>query len=105
MSTIEDPPFVAETLAWCNEERAKQGKPALDQMPMGDRNEPLSCPCGEATGLHVDTTWFKRLPNKKRLELPGAVHDFVVEFDRGRLPQYDKDPHGDNDDDEGDWFE
>jgi len=84
-----EPGFVAETLAWCNELRAKDGKPPLARLPLGRRNRADSCPCGKATGWRVDedVTWRHGAPI---LDTPPAVRIFIGAFDSGRLPQYER---------------
>ncbi len=92
-----DPPFVAETLAWCNEKRAERDLLPLSSLPLGIQSDPKSCPCGKATGLYVDQDyytntreeWF-RDSHKLRKKLPFAVRDFVCAFDEGELPQYEE---------------
>lgn len=86
---------MAGTLDWCNEVRVEQGKKPLKRLPKGRRKDPLSCPCGKVTGLHVGRcnayevlhdghpAWHS--PRR----LPAAVRDFVYAFDKGRLPQYE----------------
>lgn len=92
-------PVIIGTLEWCNERRAEQGMEPLLDLPMGQKEEPLSCPCGEATGLYVDGSfyctaeearggWAKIAPEDKK-KLPFDVQNFVHEFDLGTYPQYD----------------
>lgn len=93
-----EPGFVAETLRWCNEQRKAQGKRPLRKLPKGKRKDPMSCPCGKATGLSVNNyDAYPMLPSgrpsqsyKKRIVLPSAVKEFVREFDFGQLPQYEE---------------
>lgn len=90
MAELAEPEFVAGTLAWCNEMRAKKDRPPLDRLPKGTRDDPWTCPCGRATGLYVDRDRFgddgdAGTPH----DLPGPVIDFVRAFDAGELPQYD----------------
>ena len=90
---MNEPAFVAETLAWCNKMRDERGLEPLARLPKGDVGDPRSCPCGKATGLHVEwwaayeplSDWQERPPI---CSLPDAVQQFVKAFDRGELPQY-----------------
>lgn len=85
-----EPQYVAATLDWCNARRAEQGRPPLKRLPKGARFDSSTCPCGEATGLHVYhyTAWR---PGTLRpvLVVPRSVRRFVAAFDSGRLPQYE----------------
>lgn len=89
----DEPDFVRATLEWCNARRQEQGQQPLDRLPKGEREDPLSCPCGIATGLYVDKHTFGR-DDESRYDnpLPKPVELFVTEFDEGLLPQYDKWP-------------
>lgn len=92
MSTEIDPACVAGTLNWCNKKRVERGMGELERLPRGTRGDPLSCPCGRATGLHVGAeNWGDPAKGPKRWEgkLPLAVQQFVLLFDNGKLPQYD----------------
>lgn len=89
---MAEPKYVAETLAWCNSLRKKDGKPPLKRMPKGRKMDPSSCPCGKACGWDVFTTFAAR--NKVRVLMPESVIDFVAAFDNGRLPQYEIKCHG-----------
>jgi hypothetical protein len=92
MTTTAEPEFVAETLAWCNEMRAQDGLGPLDCLPKGLRNDPLSCPCGKATGLYVEHESFGPTRETKYTnDLPDPVIRFVAAFDDGHLPRYDED--------------
>jgi len=87
-----EPAFVAETLKWCNEHRARRGLEPLKRLPKGKRGDSNSCPCGSATGLVVGPTlcWELLQPTGcRRFPLPTPVRLFVEHFDDGRLPQYD----------------
>ena len=86
---MSEPAYVAETLAWCNERRAEQGKRPLKRLPKGRRREGRSCPCGKATQLDVQVYLFWTLDNVLCGTLPQAVSDFVVAFDAGELPEYE----------------
>lgn len=86
---MSEPAFVAETLAWCNEMRAVKGMEPLDVLPKGRRYDGASCPCGAATGLHVER--FNAFEGLSLFcELPAAVRSFVDAFDNGNLPQYEE---------------
>ncbi len=94
MSAV-DPPFVAETLAWCNERRAERNLPPLDRLPKGRRVDGRSCPCGSATGLHVAAAYYfdpDGGDEPEEFDLPQAVVEFVKAFDECGLPQYDMNP-------------
>lgn len=94
----DEPSFVAQTLAWCNEIRELKGEPPLDRLPKGDREDPASCPCGKATGLYVDNTTYGPSKDLHRAhQLPDAVVEFVRAFDGRELPQYDEHPESDED--------
>ena len=88
---MKEPAYVAATLQWCNERRKEKGKKPLTKLPGGVRGDPLSCPCGKATGLSVGAVlwgepgYLKPQSNS----LPETVSEFVVAFDNGELPQYD----------------
>lgn len=91
--TLPEPSYVAGTLAWCNEVRAENSLDPLDKLPKGERNDPRSCPCGKATGMHVDNETYG--PSKETAytyRLPEDVISFVTAFDEGELPQYDESP-------------
>lgn len=97
MSAVEDPPFVAGTLAWCNERRAEKGMDPLEQLPKGTRSDPNSCPCGKASGLFVGGLYWGETAEEAFYAsighwLPRVVTDFVIAFDAGELPQYDEYP-------------
>lgn len=92
----EEPAFVAETLAWCNERRAEKGDAPLDRLPKGTPLDGYSCPCGAACGFYVGSSYWGK--NKKavlygdaysRTILPIAVSKFVYALDEGQLPQYE----------------
>ncbi len=89
-----EPAYVAETLAWCNRQRKKQGKGPLKKLPKGRRGDPTSCPCGAATGLYVfvDEAEHYDAGSGDRIYVPinRFVKDFVLNFDSGLLPQYVK---------------
>jgi hypothetical protein len=84
----QEPEFVAETLAWCNDIRADQGREPLKRLPKGKIQDPFSCPCGEATGLEVDYRVAYGRDGGVVCDLPLAVQRFVVAFDNCELPQY-----------------
>lgn len=85
-----EPPYVGETLAWCNERRVERGKKPLKKLPKGERGDGASCPCGKATGLWVGQDIYKTAIYSPTLgHIPRPVHDFVVAFDDGELPQYE----------------
>lgn len=88
---MSEPSCVAGTLKWCNERRKEKGQKPLDRLPKGAQGDPLSCPCGKATGLSVGTKYYSEFPLTKYdllIELPVDVLEFVDHFDRGDLPQY-----------------
>lgn len=89
-----DPPFVAETLAWCNERRAEKNLEPLDRLPKGVRTDGRSCPCGKATGLYVYSSCYAPAedPNNTIDDTPRPVQEFVAAFDNKELPQYDEYP-------------
>jgi len=81
------------TLAWCNEQREGQGQEPLDDLPTGKIEDPWSCPCGDATGLHVDLTHYREVdeagdPIGDYFPLPRVVQDFVAKFDDEQYPEY-----------------
>jgi hypothetical protein len=88
MTATAEPAFVAATLAWCNEIRAGKGMEPLERLPKGARKNPMSCPCGAATGLYVKSYRYGD-DHLGALPLPNAVIEFVAAFDLGVLPQYD----------------
>lgn len=86
---MSEPAFVAATLAWCNDMRAVKGMEPLDVLPKGRRYDGASCPCGTATGLHVQACNAYDPEDRAWLcELPDGVKCFVQQFDIGNLPQY-----------------
>lgn len=90
METTE-PAFVAGTLAWCNERRDEQGMEALDRLPKGKVMDPLSCPCGAATGLFVGRGYWGEDEEsclEKKRPVPKDVLEFTNAFDDYLLPQY-----------------
>lgn len=87
---MDEPSFVVETLAWCNERRAERDMEPLKRLPKGRRSDPESCPCGKATGLKVRVRTYREGDSDTPLPLPVAVEDFVEAFDGGELPQYDE---------------
>lgn len=99
MSTVEEPEYVAKTLAWCNDIRKEKGLEPLAQLPKGLRGNGLSCPCGKATGFYVGTrTYLTQQQHDDGVLLmdgqtvPMAVTMFVRAFDNEELPQYDESP-------------
>jgi hypothetical protein len=94
MNTTKEPAFVAETLAWCNSHRVKQGKKPLKRLPKGKIHEADSCPCGKATGLWVYVIDYSQQPFyaprdlRATKPLPESVKKFVKAFDAGLLPRY-----------------
>jgi hypothetical protein len=99
MKEVVDPPYVAETLKWCNEIRKDRGMGPLDKLPRGIRYDNSSCPCGRATGVCVEEWgWYdpkgfkphEHVNSSKATKVPIDVVTFVVSFDRGYLPQYDE---------------
>lgn len=92
MDKAEKERLIAGTLEWCNAERAKQGKEPLTELPKGRVRDPLSCPCGTATGLWVGRHTFcstdeKRYRDKPEYDLPIVVSLFTQEFDDGTFPE------------------
>jgi hypothetical protein len=83
---MDEPGYVAETLAWCNKRRKERGKKPLKKLPKGRRYQAFSCPCGKATGLWVASEW---IGSHARGNIPRSVSRFIVAFDAGRLPQYE----------------
>lgn len=84
---------VAGTLRWCNDRRLDKGLNPLNDLPKGSRSDPLSCPCGKATGLWVGmNSWGddQKAARQTRHQLPPEVRQFVVYFDNGYIPQYDE---------------
>ena len=76
--------IIKGTLAWCNRQRAKQGKKPLLRLPKGKRHDPASCPCGKATGLLVYSQAAKKNDRSRKVvcRLPKSVRRFVLKFDR-----------------------
>jgi hypothetical protein len=78
----------------CNERRKEQGKKPLKKIPKGKLYDPLSCPCGIASGLKVGVgLWASDLDkilarNPHAKLTPECVRQFVHAFDTGKLPQY-----------------
>lgn len=89
-----EPKYVAETLAWCNARRKEQGKRALKRLPKGETHNGVSCPCGKATNLYVGAYDYWKLPiecvEQTSGKLPRPVQEFIVAFDKGKLPQYEE---------------
>jgi hypothetical protein len=88
---MNEPKYVAQTLAWCNRKRKAKNKPPLKKLPKGRRNDPMSCPCGKATGLSVGIYHYA-YPGEMFSDcfpLPKSVESFVLAFDGGYLPQYE----------------
>lgn len=88
--------IVNGTLKWCNRQREKKGKKPLKKLPKGEKLNPESCPCGRATGLHVDME--SAIDNHSglyvdhvRIPLPKSVKLFVKMFDNGQFPEYVED--------------
>lgn len=91
MSAKREPAFVRLTLEWCNRQRAKKGRKPLVRLPRGIKTDPLSCPCGAATGLEVLSDRAHDPDHGyKVIRIPIAVKDFIGAFDDGKLPQYVK---------------
>lgn len=97
-----DGEVIAATLEWCNDVRESQGKEPLTELPKGQKSDPLSCPCGTATGLAVlrnfvvDAGEYEQrharfLSECKLFDLPPLVSEFTTRFDEGRFPQFDAD--------------
>lgn len=95
MTITEDPPFVADTLQWCNERRVEKGLKPLNRMPLGARSNPMSCPCGRAADLWVGMDSWSHVKDGEidwqplEDKLPAFVREFVFAFDAGELPQYE----------------
>lgn len=90
---MSEPSCVAGTLAWCNARRKEKGQKPLDKLPKGKQGDPLSCPCGKATGLNVGSRYYTEVPFTKYSPLAPVnddVYAFVRLFDRGKLPQYEE---------------
>ena len=89
---LKEPLYVWLCLEWCNEKRAQKGLEPLKFLPKGRISDPLSCPCGAATGLNVGSgTYHFPVPLgavPEYHDLPEAVRVFVSQFDAGHLPQY-----------------
>lgn len=87
----EDPPFVAETLKWCNEMRELEGIEPVEKIPKGIPGDAASCPCGKASGWRVGSgiAWKFEKDVYRAISLPCSVQIFVKEFDGGKLPQYE----------------
>lgn len=90
--TETEPSYVAETLEWCNTIRAEKGMEPLERLPKGVVSDAASCPCGKATGLWVYSSYAHPVDNTDNLiiSVPDAVSAFVMNFDYGRLPQYEE---------------
>lgn len=95
---MTDDKIIQGTLDWCNEQRAKKGLCPLASLPRGKRTDPISCPCGEATGRWVTSEYCYALadlgpvlgPDYDTKEpIPWAVSEFVRLFDNGWFPQFD----------------
>lgn len=94
---------IAATLEWCNDVREAQGKEPLIELPKGYKSDPLSCPCGAATGLAVLREFVvserdyrtrnsrMKYSDVKLYDLPSLVQEFTLRFDEGRFPQFDAD--------------
>jgi hypothetical protein len=81
------------TLGWCNQMREeREVGPPLQALPVGIPRDPETCPCGKATGLHVDLydAYASRdhfVEDKPPLEkLPDDVAEFVRRFDNFQFP-------------------
>lgn len=85
---------IMATLRWCNDRRLDKGLNPLDDLPLGSRSDPLSCPCGKATGLWVGLNTWNEVgltnPMADGKPLPPEVRKFVTLFDDGLIPEYDE---------------
>lgn len=87
--------IIAGTLDWCNEIRAKENKEPISRLPKGRAGDPMTCPCGRATGKWVTTNTFYDAKDTNEVDyasarnLPSIVRKFVHLLDSGALPQYE----------------
>ena len=85
-------------LNWINRQRVNYQKRApLKKIPKGNRHNVTSCPIATALNgkfeAEVETYFasFCDIKGKRRSPiLPPTVQDFIDEFDRGDLPQFEK---------------
>jgi hypothetical protein len=113
--------MMKEALDFANKLRAKLGSPTLAEMPMGEREEPKSCPLANAFNFdfHLDGSWCatptaahaqalfelcleigERDVTLEESEdygwkvdgLPHYIPAFVSDFDQGMYPEYDITP-------------
>lgn len=88
-----------KVLSWVNEERARFGLSPIDQLPRGSTHSPDDCVIARAL---IGTPWKVSVgPETVRyyttssswqgvtVKVPDFVTDFIVDFDRGRLPHLD----------------
>ena len=94
MKPDPEPPYVAKTLAWCNDIARKRGLPTHTKLPKGYKGDYESCPCGQVTGFHVGYHRCERYEKDcekpiETIDTPPFVVLFAKDFDGGKLPQYD----------------
>lgn len=85
----------AASLKWCNKQRQLKGMEPLTELPKGRRQDPISCPCGKATGLYVSSMCAYHpivdndgITSGKMIDwLPPLVSRFVVLFDHRLIPE------------------
>jgi len=85
------------TLDWCNERRAEMDKEPLELLPEGEPSDPKSCPCGAATGLHVDAEVYELPEGQVTFDENGTIHwvealpelvkVFIEHFDAMHIPE------------------
>ena len=88
--------IIKETLEWCNRKRQEMGLEPFEKLPKGRRYDAVSCPCGKATGLHVEgygyftlAEWRNEANKIDKLfhGIPETVKVFIGCFDRGLIPE------------------
>jgi hypothetical protein len=77
----------AAVLAWVNDIRDDQGRPALAALPRGTRGDMRRCPIAKATGLFIDGTYARS--DVADVRMPRDARAFALAFDAGNLPQFD----------------
>jgi hypothetical protein len=79
----------AAALRFCNDIRADQGRPPIQNLPPGSRGDGAKCPIAHATGLLVDTVglWANDEGLEPGVFIPPAVQQFVEWFDTGQYPE------------------
>lgn len=101
-----DSKLVLNVLRYVNKLRDDQGRPPIDQLPVGRRENICACPIGNALsfepgkgawveaevqdddpGGKAKITYTDSRGSRKTVTTPKYVNDFIVAFDNGRIPE------------------